>query len=425
MGDGELLMAQRGAGTLRTLKSRCRTFFYKRCLTGFPWYWPARSPGLPSMVAARYCVRRHIGRDHHLVYRTLANVFSAIVWPFAVLLQLWELRYFFGPDWVPIKRVPGALWAAMRHNVPPGEYYTYALWQPERKKSIDNYLYTKEGVRLFGLLNRPLPSNPIDDKLAFHEMCKAHGLPTPEILAAFAPSSNVLKFETGQPPKRDLFVKPCIGSGGDGTEWFRWKRTEFESSNGCRIRPDDLGDYLSIRARTENRTLLVQPNLSNHPALGAGPNAPLAAARLVTGISTDGNVFPIFGLIYFTETDHVPMGYVSVALIDVASGRLVSRPQELWGAKRSNRQHNLDIVAMPDWGTAMQYAGAAHRACSSFAFIGWDIAFTIQGPILLEGNTGWSASEYQRLRGEPLGHTKFADILAVWLRDSNQTLVFS
>jgi hypothetical protein len=65
-----------------------------------------------------------------------------------------------------------------------------------------------------------------------------------------------------------------------------------------------LGDYLSIRAPTENRTLLVQPNLSNHPALGAGPNGPLAAARLVTGISTDGNVFPIFGLIHFTETDH-------------------------------------------------------------------------------------------------------------------------
>jgi hypothetical protein len=419
MGDGELLMAQRRAGTLRAFKYRCWTFYDKRCLVGFPWYWPARAPGVPSMVSARRSVRRHFGRNHHLVYRALANVFSTIVWPLAVPLRLWELRYFFGPDWVPIKRVPGALWAAMRHNVLPGEYYGYALWQPERKANIDNYLYYKEGLRLFGLLNQPVQPNPIDDKLAFHEMCKAHGLPSPEILATFAPGSNVLKFETGQPPKRDLFVKPRIGLGGNGTERFRWQRTEFESSNGYRVSPEDLGDYLAIRARTENRTLLVQPNLSNHPALRLGPNSPLAAARLVTGLSTDGNVFPIFGLIYFTETDQVPARVVSVALIDVASGRLMSCPQELWGAKRSNGQRNLDIVALPDWGAALQYANIAHRASSNFAFIGWDIAFTTQGPILLEGNEGWSASEYQRLHGEPLGHTKFADILAMWLRDSN------
>jgi hypothetical protein len=418
-GVGELLMAQRVAGTLRTLKYRCRTFFDKRCLVGFPWYWPARAPSIPAMVAARRSIRRHFGRDHHFVCRALAKVFAAMVWPLAVLLQLRELRYFFGPDWVPINRVPGALWAATRHNVPPGEYYGYALWRPERKKNIDNYLYSKEGARLFELLNRPIQPNPIDDKLAFHEMCKAYGLPSPEILAAFAPVGNVLKFETGRPPKRDLFVKPRTGSG-QGTERLRWQGTEFESSNGCRVSPEDLGGYLAVRARTENRTLLVQPNLSNHPALRAGPNAPLAAARLVTGLSIDGNVFPIFGLIYFSETDQVPARYANVSLIDVASGRLMSRPQEIWGAKRSNRRlGNSNVAAMPDWGVALQYAKLAHRACSNFAFIGWDIAFTIQGPILLEGNTSWSASEYQRLRGEPLGHTKFADILAMWLRDSN------
>jgi Sugar-transfer associated ATP-grasp len=350
----------------------------------------------------------------------MAKVFSAIVWPFAALLQLWEIRYFNGPHWVPIKRAPGALWAAMRYNVLPGEYYGYALWLPERKAHIDSYLYTIEGLRLFKALNRPLQPNPIDDKLAFYEMCKAHALPSPEVLAAFAPAGKLLEFETGRPPERDLFVKPRIGVGGDGGERFRWQGVVFESSRGCHLSPDDFGDYIATRARIEKRTLLIQPALSNHPALGTGPNAPLAAARLVTGISTDGNVFPIWGLIYFTQTDEIPARYASVALIDVASGRLMSEPQELWGAKRSNhRLVNLDIAAMPDWGAALQYAKVAHRACSNFAFIGWDIAFTIQGPVLLEGNTNWSASEYQSRRGEPLGHTKFADILAMWLRDSN------
>ena len=60
-----------------------------------------------------------------------------------------------------------------------------------------------------------------------------------------------------------MFVKPRIGLGGDGSERFRWQGRDFESNRGGRLRPEDLGDYLETRARTENRTLLVQPALSN------------------------------------------------------------------------------------------------------------------------------------------------------------------
>jgi hypothetical protein len=138
---------------------------------------------------------------------------------------------------------------------------------------------------------------------------------------------------------------------------------------------------------------------------------------LVTGRSPDGRVFPIYSLIHFAEADRIPARDVSIALIDVATGQLMSRPKELWGAKRLNNQaDDSDFCTMlPDWEVAVQYAKAAHHACANFAFIGWDIAFTVQGPILLEGNENWSAVEYQGLRGEPLGHTRFADILATWL----------
>ena len=415
-------MAQRRiAETIQTLRYRWWAFFYKRCLSGFPWFWPAQAPSVPAMVEARRSIRRHFGRHHHPVYRALAKVFAAIVWPPAALLQVWEVRYFQGPATVPIKRAPGALWAALRHNVLPGEYYAYGLWQKDRKANIDNYLYAKEGLRLFKLLNRPEQPDPIDDKLAFHGMCKAHALPTPEIFAAFPPAGRLQEFESGQPPKRDLFVKPRFGVSSNGVERFRWSGTVFESSRGCRLSPQDLRGHLITRARNENRALLVQPALSNHPALGIVPSAPLAAVRLVTGLSTDGNVLPIFGLIYFPQVDHMAPRYVSVALVDVANGRL-TRPQELWGAKQLNdRPGDSDFdCTLPEWDKALQHAKAAHRACSNFAFIGWDIAFTAQGPILLEGNANWSADEYQRLRGEPLGHTAFADILATRLHDLSQ-----
>jgi Sugar-transfer associated ATP-grasp len=407
-----IALIQRALGTLQT---RWWEFFHKRCLAGFPWFWPARSPGVPAMVAARRMARRQFGRNHHPVYRALAQVLAAIAWPPAVLINLCRTLYFREPEEAPIKQVPGALWAAMRHNIEPGEYYAYALWQPNRKVNIDNYLYSKEGLRLFKVLNRPTQPNPVDDKLAFYEMCKAHALPCPEILAVFTPTKKLMEFECGCAPLRDLFVKPRVGAASDGAEHFRWQGVVFESERGCRLKPEDLGGYLATRASTENRTLLVQPALSNHPGLGVGGHTYLATARLVTGLPADGNVIPIFGsFTYFTRASGQTVGR-RVALIDVASGRLTWAPRELAGVKRWIPQLDNgsdDTLMLPDWDTVLRHTKVAHQACRNFVFVGWDAVFTELGPMLLEGNLNWTAADYQRLRGEPLGYTKFADILA-------------
>jgi hypothetical protein len=278
--------------------------------------------------------------------------------------------------------------------------------------------------------------NPIDDKLAFHELCKASALPTPEILAAFAPTAKLLEFESGRPPARDLFVKPRFGQGGDGSERIRWQGRVFQSNRGGRLTPEDLSEYLATRARTENRALLVQPALSNHPRLGVDTNGALATARLVTGISFGGEMAPLFAYIYFGHPNqivaHGPVALIDItsgrlmsapqdfpsALIDIASGRLMSAPQDFPSGKRSN----VDIgsnhpCTLPDWETLLRHIKVAHQACSNFIFIGWDVAFTEHGPMLLEGNANWCADVYQSLSGEPLGHTKFASILAERLRD--------
>ena len=124
----------------RTIRLRCGNFFRDRCLAGFPWFWAARPGNDDAMVEARRIVRRHFGCDHHPLYRIFAKIFATIAWPPSVLLHLWQIRQERGPDAVPIKRAPSAFWAAMRHNVLPGEYYAYGLWNAERKAKIDKYL---------------------------------------------------------------------------------------------------------------------------------------------------------------------------------------------------------------------------------------------------------------------------------------------
>jgi Sugar-transfer associated ATP-grasp len=411
-------MIQRISGVVQTLRFRWAVFFWTRCLAGLPWYWPARPLGARAMVDARRMVRRNFGRGHHPVYRVLARVLVAAAWTPAVLVHLWQFRRW-QPEAVPIKRVPRALWAAMRHNILPGEYLAYALWKPDHRANIDNYLYSHESSRLLRLLNRPCQPDPIDDKMAFHEMCMAHTIPTPPILAAFGPSRNLLEFESGRPPERDLFVKPRMGLAGEGAERFRWHGGAFESDRGCRLRPEDLDGYLATRAENEKRTLLVQPVLLNHPGLHVDTNAALATVRLVTGRSADGDVVPIYGFIYFARPDAIMAKGGHIALIDVASGQLMSAPPKgIWGAKLfSYHQFTDDSRMLPDWDAALLHTKVAHHACPNFVFVGWDIALTDRGPMLLEGNAGWSADEYQSLTGEPLGNSaQFIEILAAGLR---------
>jgi hypothetical protein len=417
-------MSQHGiAGPPDTLSGRWWVFFNKRCLVGFPWFWPARPKGEEAMVRARRLIRRQFGRDHHPARRVLARAFTAMVWPVAALVHLWRIRRLCGSDEIPVRRAPGAIWAALRHNILPGEYYGYALWRPERRINIDNYLYTHEAARLFKLLNRPSQPDPIADKLAFHEMCRTHALPSPAVLAAFAPTGTLLEFHSGQPPHRDLFIKPRMGLAGHSAERLRWRGGAFESSRGGHVRPEDLIDYLARRACTERQALLVQPYLSNHPDLGLESHGALATARLITGHSRDGDVVAIFAFICFPRSGKITVQAGQVVLVDVASGRIAplrglsGRSADLQAdgpAGDPHIEHDRALI-LPHWDAAVRHATAAHGVCPNIPFVGWDIGFTEDGPMLLEGNTNWSADEYQSLSGRPLGQTKFAAILATRL----------
>ena len=172
----------------------------------------------------------------------------------------------------------------------------------------------------------------------------------------------------------------------------------------------NVAGYLARRAMTENRTLLVQPALTNCAKLRLGEKSNLATARLVTGLTTHGDVVPIFGIFFYVDrTEEICARH---ALIDVANAQLT---WDVYVPPRGVKENSVEVDKLPHWNTVLRYTRIAHEACSNFVFIGWDVAFTQKGPMLLEGNVNWAADDYQRLRGEPLGNTQFANILAARL----------
>jgi hypothetical protein len=68
-------------------------------------------------------------------------------------------------------------------------------------------------------------------------------------------------------------------------------------------------------------------------------------------------------------------------------------------------------ILLPFLHASIELVRCAHKvAFVRFAFLGWDIALTHDGPVLLETNSGWGALFHQVLDG-PLGHTAFSRLV--------------
>ena len=66
---------------------------------------------------------------------------------------------------------------------------------------------------------------------------------------------------------------------------------------------------------------------------------------------------------------------------------------------------------LPFWAQTVSLVCRAHqRAFPAFVTLGWDVALTQNGPILLETNVSWNMAQHQ-LRTGPLGKTGLANVI--------------
>lgn len=64
------------------------------------------------------------------------------------------------------------------------------------------------------------------------------------------------------------------------------------------------------------------------------------------------------------------------------------------------------------WADIESLAVRAHRCFRTRSIIGWDIALTPDGPVLLEGNNNLDVMFLQRVHNRPAGQTRFGEFLS-------------
>lgn len=334
---------------------------------------------------------------------------------------------------VSIRRQLRELWRlGFDQKIDAFTYYLLELYRPDRQADSGYCLTrceTKNGLlTLLNRMHRAGPGVPRDmtDKLAFAKSCAALQVATPPVL---------LSVENGTIESRcavealdaDLFVKLRRGRGTKLTQRFR-RIAPYRYVDRAGVAYDlaDLIDWLRQRSRhggnPDQSALIVQPHLRNHADLGDLAAQSLIAIRIVTCLNPAGEPEVTHGMLRVLakiEPDWNPQPDTEYgAAIDVASGVLGPMTGD-WPSTCTRWYARHPITGAPvlgrrlaQWPELCDLAVRAHRGFSSRVVIGWDMALTERGPVILEGNSNMDVSFIQRGYRQGIGHSRLGELLA-------------
>lgn len=366
-----------------------------------------------------------------------------LLWP---VIVLGATGYFTWHNGTAIRRRGGKgvlrqageqVWLAARYGILSPWYYMFELHRPENFARADAYLTRQETkANLYELLKERVEKTGgerLNDKALFAEICTRAGIPTPQVVAVARggrleaperPAHQGAGSTVETLPARDLFIKPLQGKGGRGAMRARYRGAQrYRLSDGQLLSERQLIGHLA--RLSERRALLVQECLVNHPEITDLCADALSCVRTVT-VRTPTGAFEVTNAAFRmaqrsdTVVDGLHRGGL-VAKVDLDSGVLGPatdlgfKPHVGW--VRANPHSGVQIAGrtLPMWDELKAVAVKAHSAFPYKVAVGWDIAITADGPVVVEGNGSPCVDIIQRV-DMPMGNGRFGEALAHHVR---------
>lgn len=301
-------------------------------------------------------------------------------------------------------------------------YYAFELFDRPRGSDAREFIYrceSKAGVFAFIKQCRP-PTSIVSDKARFAEHCRRTGTPTIRLLAIAR--GGELEW-LGEPADRaaDWFVKPVEGKGGKGIQrWDYGGNDRFRSPGGETLHREEL--IARITSQSVVQPLLVQPRIECHPGLLGVCNGALSTVRALTCLDENGEP-RLHGAVLRMAVgrncviDNFHAGGIACG-IDLATGDLGPASNLGVDARLGWLDAHPDSGApirgqrFPEWVKFAPFVEDAHRAFADRVVIGWDVALTGQGLIIVEANGAPDLDIMQRIMRQGLMTTGFAKVLA-------------
>jgi len=384
---------------------------------------------MPVGLRARTDFRRYIARGS-LPGRFPSRLYVEGARPIMFLIRAGWCLWKFGRAIAAAGR-PLALQAAdmlrlgWRHGIDPILYPTLELYRPERRHWADQAVSRFEiGSGMLKRLHklRPMPHGKrvnLGDKLAYHFCCRAHGLPSPQILIhAHKGDLNWLDAARESEIDRDLFIKPRHSRGARNSLWLhRIQPFSWRTMDGKIWSRDELFDYLRRHSRRQD--LLLQPMLANDRSVADLAQDSLIAIRIITCMDAAGT--PVITHAMLRAISKLEPNWSGkrefAACIDLQSGRLgpLCNDKDLWPGCWSDRHPvtgaRVTGRVLRAWPDIRALAIGAHQVFADRMLVGWDIALTPSGAVILEGNSYPDVHFLQRVHEQPIGMSPLGPLL--------------
>lgn len=279
-----------------------------------------------------------------------------------------------------------------------------ALFRIEVAADLDGYIRRFEDAGLNKQLNPKgwTRACALADKARFYARCRAAALPHPPTVAFIVDGRLT---ESADPAGRELVAKPADGEGGDGVVML----------GACADLPVVTGALAGRRG-----ALVVQQRVAIHPRLADLALNALPTVRVVTILDEAGRPEVVSATFRFASVaeaavDNMKAGGL-IAAVDLETGALGPACKGYGGEDHAlHPVTGAPIVGrvLPGWAEVTALAQRAHAdAFADYVLIGWDIAMTPEGPILIEGNGKPGVLMPQRAARRGLGEGRYGQLLA-------------
>ena len=296
-------------------------------------------------------------------------------------------------------------------NIAPSDFFSMRFYRCRSDAEVQAYMVSRDGYAMHAHLQpRHDDIAKIDDKVCFFEHCRALGLPTPPIIAAFNYKGTPFRWlATEALPPSDLFVKPIDRYGGAGAAvWTFDPDSSTWASDGQRC------DQQAFLAHHRDLEAIVQPRVRMHRDLQHLSPYGLSCLRAMTLRYRNGEIAFLGALVKIAAGRYAVDNYWTGALIapiDSDSGRIgpgVARdPLRGTFFVHPDTRGPIDGCVIPSWPEIPRLLARAHRSVPGLTSVGWDVAITDDGPSIVEGNVNWNVELLQVAAARGLGAMAF------------------
>lgn len=267
---------------------------------------------------------------------------------------------------------------------------------------------------------------PVRDKIVFTAMMTGLGFPVPELIAFhharrrcfmgadLKTREDLTAFLRGL--DRPVFGKPLGGRwslGAASLEGYDKTADAVTTLGGQPFPVETLADEIAAFAE---EGYLFQERLTPHAMLARVCGPAVGTVRLLTGMSPDGPelLAAVWKVIAGGNiADNFWRAGNMLAAVEGESGTVTRVASGLGREHRTHEDHpdsgeRLQGLVLPDWQEARALCLSAATALGGLRLIGWDIALTARGPVIVEANTLPAFNLHQIATGKGLLDGHFA-----------------